>query len=230
MSSEERSEEREEVGGEEEIERGGAKAELIRGNILKINWVTGKTSAARLFGKYGREGRPDFFRLLFGAISGSLRSKFPEDKANELFNSIRNSQGFKDSLDTVFEAMKDWFFREVVPKYKLERGDVFVITTTIELNLDTGELKWDKESTQVIYWVRSDRVAEKCRELGMAAGTGAGAGAEEVERLRRERDELESRVRELESRLNELTNENNRLRAENEELRKKLDSIKHLLG
>lgn len=69
MSSEER---REEVGSEEEIERGGVSAELVKGNILKIRWVTGKTSAARLFGKYGREGRPDFFRLLFGAIGGSL--------------------------------------------------------------------------------------------------------------------------------------------------------------
>ncbi|WP_243676088.1 hypothetical protein [Vulcanisaeta distributa] len=103
MSSEER---REEVGSEEEIERGGGvSAELVKGNILKIRWVTGKTSAARLFGKYGREGRPDFFRLLFGgAIGGSLRSQFPEDKANELFNNIRNSQGFKDSLDEVFES------------------------------------------------------------------------------------------------------------------------------
>ncbi len=70
MSVEER---REEADGEEEIERGGgATAELVKGNILKIKWVTGKTSAARLFGKYGREGRPDFFRLLFGAIGGSL--------------------------------------------------------------------------------------------------------------------------------------------------------------
>ncbi len=69
MSVEER---REEAGSEEEIERGGVTAELVKGNILKIKWVTGKTSAARLFGKYGREGRPDFFRLLFGAIGGSL--------------------------------------------------------------------------------------------------------------------------------------------------------------
>ncbi len=225
MSSEKRREE----DSEEEIERGGAMAELVKGNILKINWVTGKTSAARLFGKYGREGRPDFFRLLFGVISGSLRSKFPEDKATELFNSIKNSRGFKESLDKVFEEMRNWFFSEVVPKYKLEKGDVFVITTTLELDLNTGELKWDKESTQVIYWIRSDRVAEKCRELGIAAG-GAGASAEEVNRLRRERDELASRVKELEDRVNELVGENNRLRAENEELRRKLESIKQLIG
>ncbi|GAB6946589.1 transcription factor [Vulcanisaeta sp. JCM 16161] len=222
MSSEERREE----AGEEEIERGGATAELVKGNILKIRWVTGKTSAARLFGKYGREGRPDFFRLLFGAIGGSLRSQFPEDKANELFNNIRNSQGFKDSLDEVFESMKRWFFDEIVPKYKLERGDVFVISTTLELNINTGELKWDKESTQVIYWVRSDRVAEKCRELGITAG----AGAEDVDKLRRERDELANKVKELEDRVNELTNEVNRLRSENEELKKKLESIKQLVG
>ncbi len=223
MSSEER---REEVGSEEEIEKGGVSAELVKGGILRIKWVTGKTSAARLFGKYGREGRPDFFRLLFGAIGGSLRSQFPEDKANELFNTIRNSQSFKDSLDEVFDSMKRWFFDEIVPKYKLERGDVFVISTTLELNINTGELKWDKEGTQVIYWVRSDRVAEKCREMGITTG----AGGEELNRLRKERDELANRVRELETRVSELTNENNRLRTENEELRRKLESIKQVLG
>ncbi|ADY00583.1 MAG: transcription factor [Vulcanisaeta sp.] len=216
MSSEER---REETGGEEEIERGGVSAELVKGNILKIKWVTGKTSAARLFGKYGREGRPDFFRLLFGAIGGSLRSQFPEDKANELFNNIRNSQGFKDSLNEVFESMKRWFFDEVVPKYQLERGDVFVVSTTLELNINTGELKWNKESTQVIYWIRSDRVAEKCKELGITVG----AGSEEIDRLRRERDELAGKVKEL-------TNENNRLKVENEELKRKLESIKKVIG
>lgn len=178
MSGEER---REEAGGEEELERGGVSAELVRGNILKIRWVTGKTSAAKLFGKYGREGRPDFFRLLFGAIGGSLRSKFPpEDKANEIFRRIRNSQEFKDSLDNVFDSMKSWFFDEVVPRYKLERGDVFAISTTLELNIDTGELKWDRESTRVIYWVRSDRIAEKCRELGVT-----GTGGEETNKLKR---------------------------------------------
>lgn len=124
--------------------------------------------------------------------------------------------------------MKRWFFDEIVPKYKLERGgDVFVISTTLELNIETGELRWDKESTQVIYWIRSDRVAEKCKELGITAG---GAGAEDVDRLRRERDELANRVKELENRVNELTNENNRLKAENEELKKKLESIKQLVG
>ncbi len=131
-------------------------------------------------------------------------------------------------MDEVFESMKRWFFDEIVPKYKLERGDVFVISTTLELNIETGELKWDKGSTQVIYWIRSDRVAEKCRELGITAG--AGASTEEVDRLRRERDELASKVKELENRINELVNENNRLRAENEELKKKLESIKQLVG
>jgi predicted ribosome quality control (RQC) complex YloA/Tae2 family protein len=227
MSNEERREE-----SEEEIERGGATAELIRGGeVLRIRWVTGKTSAARLFGRYGREGRPDFFRLLFGAISGSLRSQFPEDKANELFNNIRSSQSFKDSLNEVFESMKRWFFDEVVPKYKLERGDIFVITATLELNINTGELKWIKEDTQVIYWVRSDRVAEKCKELGLAVG------GEELDKLRREKNELLNRVNELEKKVNELegkvsalTEENNRLRKENEELRRKLEEIKQLLG
>jgi hypothetical protein len=124
--------------------------------------------------------------------------------------------------------MKRWFFDEVVPNYKLERGDVFVISTTLELNINTGELKWDREGTQVIYWVRSDRVAEKCREMGIAAA--APTGGEELDRLRKERDELMNRINELESRLNTLTNENNRLRSENEELKKKLEEIRQLLG
>ncbi len=215
MGSEER---RGETSGEEDLERGGVSAELVGGNILKIRWVTGKTSAAKLFGKYGREGRPDFFRLLFGAIGGSLRSKFPENKANEIFRMIRNSQGFKDSLDNVFNSMKKWFFDEVVPKYKLKRGDVFAILTTLELNIDTGELKWDRENTQVIYWVRSDRIPEKCRELGVA-----GTGSEEIDKLKRENEELTRRI-------NELTNENSRLITENEESRRKLEEIKRIVG
>ncbi|WP_069807226.1 transcription factor [Vulcanisaeta thermophila] len=219
MSSEE--ERREE--GEEEIERGGARSEL-RGNILRIRWVTGKTSAARLFGRYGREGRPDFFRLLFGAIAGSLREQFPGDKANELFNTIKNSSGFKDSMDEVFESMKRWFFDEVIPKYKLERGDVFTIITNLELNIDTGELKWDKDTSQVIYWVRSDRVEEKCREMGI------GGASADVENLRRENEELRRRNQELEDRVNNLLRENERLKEENEELRRKLENIKALLG
>ncbi|MCG2893025.1 MAG: transcription factor, partial [Vulcanisaeta sp.] len=160
-----------------------------------------------------------------------LRSQFPEDKANELFNNIRSSQSFKDSLNEVFESMKRWFFDEVVPKYKLERGDIFVITATLELNINTGELKWIKEDTQVIYWVRSDRVAEKCKELGLAVG------GEELDKLRREKNELLNRVNELEKKVNELegkvsalTEENNRLRKENEELKRKLEEIKQLLG
>jgi hypothetical protein len=44
--------------------------------ILVLRWNTGKTSAGRLFGRYGAGGRPDFFRLLFGAVAGSLREKF----------------------------------------------------------------------------------------------------------------------------------------------------------
>lgn len=212
MSNEERKEEI-----EEEIERGGARAELVRGNILRIRWVTGKTSAARFFGRYGREGRPDFFRLLFGAIAGSLREHFPEDKANELFNNIKNSNGFKDSLNDVFESMKRWFFDEIIPKYKLERGDVFAIITNLELDINTGELKWDKNTAQVIYWIRSDRVQEKCREMS------AGAGTADVEGLKRENEELKKKIKELESRINGLVNEN-------EELKKKLESIKELLG
>jgi len=74
MSSEQ-PEEAEEEG--EEIERESATSELVTEagkRIVKIKLSTGKTSAGKLFGRHGRGGRPDFFRIIFGAVANGLRT------------------------------------------------------------------------------------------------------------------------------------------------------------
>jgi len=186
----------------EELERGSARSELltIEGkSILRIRWISGKTSAGRLFGKHGKAGRPDFFRLLFGIIAGSLRERFPEDRANELFNKLKLSKEFKESMSNLFEEIKNWFFNEVVPKYKVSQGDVFVISTEIEVDLESGRIRWNKDKAQLIYWVRSDKVMETCKEIAL-----------------QDKEELMRRIRELEE-------ENRALKAEILELKGKLE-------
>ncbi len=198
---------------EEAIERGLTRSVLeeVEGRrILRIRWVTGKTSAGRLFGRYGREGRPDFFRLLFGAIAGSLREHLG-DKAEEEFNRLRESRAFKESVSELFEEFKSWFFNEIVPKYGIEPGDIFVISTELEVDLDEGKITWNREKTDVIYWVRSDKLPEKCRHV-----------CSEVEDVQKLRKELEEKEKEIER----LREENERLRRELEELRKELESAR----
>jgi hypothetical protein len=186
----------------EELEKGSARSELltIEGrNILKIRWITGKTSAGRLFGRHGRAGKPDFFRLIFGIVAGSLRERLPGDKASEVFNRLKSSREFRESVSSFFNEIKDWFFNEAVPRYRVSPGDVFVISTEIDIDLDTGRITWNRNNVQLIYWVRSDKVMETCRELA-----------------RQSQEELSRRIRELED-------ENKALRAEIMELKGKLE-------
>jgi hypothetical protein len=161
--------------------------------VLILRWNTGKTSAGRLFGRYGVGGRPDFFRLLFGAVAGSLREKFGP-QGEEIFNKIRDSDAFRRSSREMFDALKEWFFNELAPKYGLDKGDIFMLITEVELDLATGELKWHKDKTEFYYWVRSDRcqqVAPKeCKEL-----------AEENARLRQENEELRRELAQIKERL-----------------------------
>ncbi len=183
---------------EEAIERGLTRSVLeeVEGKrILKIKWVTGKTSAGRLFGRYGKEGRPDFFRLLFGAIAGSLKEHLGE-KAEEEFNRLRESRSFKESISELFEEFKSWFFNEIVPKYGIEPGDIFVITTELEIDLDEGKITWHKDKTEVIYWVRSDKLPEKCRQI-CAEIEGTEDLKRELEKLKKEKEELEREVERL---------------------------------
>jgi len=190
---------------EREIELGGSRSEVVEREgrrVLLIRWNTGKTSAGKLFGRYGEGGKPDFFRLLLGAVAGSLREQLGSE-GEEVFNRIRDSRRFRDSVTRIFEEMKDWFFREVVPRYGLEKGDIFMIVAPLELDLETGELTWIRDRTEFYYWVRSDRCVAQ-REAGEEVKL-----REEVERLREE---------------------NERLRREVEELRAKLDSLRRLLG
>jgi len=167
-------------------ERGGRQ-------ILIIRWNTGKTSAGRLFGRYGVGGRPDFFRLLFGAIAGSLREKFGP-QGEEIFGKIRDSEGFRRSSREMFDALKEWFFNEVAPRYGLDKGDIFMVITEVEVDLASGELKWQKDKTEFYYWVRSDKckpVAPKdCEQL-----------AEENARLRQEVEQLRRELAQIREKL-----------------------------
>ena len=189
---------------EREMELGGSRSEMVEREgrrVLLIRWNTGKTSAGKLFGRYGEGGKPDFFRLLLGAVAGSLREQLGSE-GEEVFSRIRDSRKFRDSMVRIFEEMKDWFFREVVPRYGLEKGDIFMIVAPLELDLETGELTWLRDRTEFYYWVRSDRCA-------------AQAG-EEAAKLREELDRLRA--------------ENERLRREVEELRSKMENLRRLLG
>lgn len=194
--------------GEElrEEERGEVRSELItkgEKKLVLIRWNTGKTSAGRLFGRYGPGGRPEFFKLLFGAVAGSLREQFGPDGEN-IFNRIRDSEKFKETSRELFDGLKKWFFEEAVPRYNLERGDIFMISTELVLDPDTGELLWNRDKTQLIYWIRSDR----------CGGSDA--------KLREERDRLAKEVELLRA-------ENERLRRELEDVKRKLQQITSLL-
>ena len=190
----------------EEIERESSVSELVTtetgARVIKITLTTGKTSAARLFGKYGREGRPDFFRIVFGAIANSLRKNLGDEEGTRKFNEIKNSPAFKDSMDKIFNDMKNWFFNEVIKKYDIGKGDVFVITTELDLNIDTGEVTWNKDNSQVIYWVRSDKIK---------AISGCGELEEEVKRLREENERLKAENERLQSELNDIKSRLNEL-------------------
>jgi hypothetical protein len=197
--------------GEEvrEEERGEVRSELVTREgkkLLLIRWNTGKTSAGRLFGRYGPGGRPEFFKLLFGAVAGSLREQFGPDGEN-IFTRIRDSEKFRDTSRELFNGLKRWFFEEAVPRHKLERGDIFMISTELLVDPDTGEVIWNKDKTELIYWVRSDR---------------CGQTAPDCEALRREKEEMSREVERLKA-------ENDRLRKELEEVRNKLQQITSLL-
>lgn len=166
--------------------------------ILVIRWNTGKTSAGRFFGRYGVGGRPDFFRLLFGAVAGSLREKFGP-QGEELFNKIRDLDGFRKGSRDFFENLKEWFFGELAPRYGLDRGDIFMIITEVELDLLSGDLKWRKDKTEFYYWVRSDRCIQQaaapkeCQELAQENAR----LRQEVEQLRRELAQIREKLASL---------------------------------
>lgn len=162
--------------------------------ILVLRWNTGKTSAGRLFGRYGAGGRPEFFRLLFGAVAGSLREKFGP-QGEEIFNRIRDSDAFRRSSREIFESAKEWFFNELSPKHGLDKGDIFMFVTEIELDVTAGELKWRRDKTEFYFWVRSDRCQQAaapkdCRDL-----------AEENARLRQENEQLRRELAQIKEKL-----------------------------
>ena len=190
----------------EEVERESVTSELITEagkRIVKIKLSTGKTSAGKLFGKHGKSGRPDFFRIVFGAVANGLRSSLGNEEGEAKFNELRNKSDFRKSLNQVFKDIRDWFFNEAIKQYNIGKGDVFAIITELDLDLETGELKWVREGSQVIYWVRSDkiRVPESCGKV-----------EEELRKLKEDYDRLRE--------------ENIRLRNQNEELNRELANVK----
>jgi len=205
------SEQSEETGEEgEEIERESATSELVTEagkRIIKIKLSTGKTSAGKLFGRHGRGGRPDFFRIIFGAVANGLRASLGEEEGEAKFNELRDRREFRESLTKVFNDIKNWFFTEVTKQYDIGKGDVFLILTELDLDLETGELRWVKENSQVVYWVRSDKIkaTESCSKV-----------EEELKRLKEDYDKLRE--------------ENLRLKNENEALSRELADIKARLS
>jgi len=194
----------------EEIERESATSELVTEagkRIVKIKLSTGKTSAGKLFGRHGRGGRPDFFRIIFGAVANGLRTSLGGEEGEARFNELRNRHEFRESLTKVFNDIKNWFFTEVTKQYDIGKGDVFAILTELDLDLETGELRWIKENSQVIYWVRSDKIkaTESCGKV-----------EEELKRLKEDYDKLRE--------------ENLRLKSENEALSRELADIKARLS
>ncbi|ABW02452.1 hypothetical protein [Caldivirga maquilingensis] len=195
-----------EEGEGEEVERESVTSELVTEagkRIIKIKLSTGKTSAGKLFGKHGRGGRPDFFRIVFGAVANGLRTSLGNEEGEAKFNELRNKSEFKKSLNQVFNNIKDWFFNEAIKQYNIGKGDVFAIITELDLDLETGELKWVREGSQVIYWVRSDKITapESCGKI-----------EEELRKLKEDYDRLRE--------------ENIRLKNQNEELNRELASVK----
>ena len=194
----------------EEIERESATSELVTEagkRIVKIKLSTGKTSAGKLFGRHGRGGRPDFFRIIFGAVANGLRTSLGGEEGEARFNELRNRHEFRESLTKVFNDIKNWFFTEVTKQYDIGKGDVFAILTELDLDLETGELRWVKENSQVVYWVRSDKIkaTESCGKV-----------EEELKRLKEDYDKLRE--------------ENLRLKSENEALSRELADIKARLS
>jgi hypothetical protein len=86
--------------------------------------------------------------LLFGAVAGSLREQFGPDGEN-IFTRIRDSEKFRDTSRELFNGLKRWFFEEAVPRHKLERGDIFMISTELLVDPDTGEVIWNKDKTEL---------------------------------------------------------------------------------
>jgi len=204
------SEQPEEAEEGEEIERESATSELVTEagkRIVKIKLSTGKTSAGKLFGRHGRGGRPDFFRIIFGAVANGLRTSLGGEEGEARFNELRNRHEFRESLTKVFNDIKNWFFTEVTKQYDIGKGDVFAILTELDLDLETGELRWVKENSQVVYWVRSDKIkaTESCGKV-----------EEELKRLKEDYDKLRE--------------ENLRLKSENEALSRELADIKARLS
>jgi len=136
---------------------------------IRFKFKTNIVSATKLFA--GR-GRPKFFSLIVAQTTEAVKS------AGIDFSTLSRDKAFRNSLQTAFEEFKKWFFGEVVPKYCLQKGDLFSITLDAEVDTDVRSIRFYYDTAEVTVW---HRATSPCGEAG----------------------ECETRLRECESRLTE---------------------------
>jgi len=147
--------------------------------IIRFRFRTNIVSATKLF---AGQGRPKFFSLLTAQTAEAVKS------AGMDFSTFRRDKAFRESLQTAFEEFKKWFFGEVVPKYCLQKGDLFSIVLDAEVDTDTKTISFRYDTAEVTVW---HRATSSC---GDADGCEA--------RLR----ECESRLAECEKKIESLKN------------------------
>jgi len=136
---------------------------------VRFKFTTGVTSATQLF--VGR-GHPKFFSLLTAQAAAAVKS------AGIDFGALYSDKTLRKSIQQTFEEFKRWFFEEAVPKYCIQKGDLFLIALDAEVDTDAKTLRLYYETAEVVVW---HRVASPCGES----------------------EECEKRLRECESQLSE---------------------------
>jgi len=121
---------------------------------IRFRFTTGVVSATQLF--VGR-GRPKFFSLLTAQTAAAVKS------AGIDFGALYSDRAFRKSIQSAFEEFKKWFFEEAVPKYCVQKGDLFLITLDTEVDTDAKTVHIYYDTAEVAVW---RRVASPCGESG----------------------------------------------------------------
>jgi len=113
---------------------------------IRFKFKTNIVSATKLFA--GRS-RPKFFSLIVAQTAEAVKS------AGIDFSTLSRDKAFRNSLQQVFEDFKRWFFGEVVPKYCLQKGDLFSITLDAEVDTDVKAIRLYYDTAEVTVWHRA---------------------------------------------------------------------------
>lgn len=105
----------------------------------EVRIVTRPAGSTKLFGRRGVRERP----LLIGQLYAVFVAK-EQDKGRQA--------KLIDETQRVFDEVKRWFFEEIVPKYKVQRGDL--VALTIVIARDGDRLIFVKEKSCVSIWRR----------------------------------------------------------------------------